>query len=247
MRQFLLNPTIPNKCAGGVIIDYRTSKETIKTLNNIGIEVILSCRISSLYDAVCGHPDMMIHHAGKKRFIVAPEAYNHFRIAIPDADITMGSKSLNSKYPKDICYNAAAFGNYLICNTAHTAQEILTEYKYTEKKILNVKQGYSKCSICIIADNAIITSDSGIYKTAVNNGIDALKITEGHISLPGMSYGFIGGASGMLAKNLLAVNGDIKTHPDYNMINNFCKKYDVDIISLKKGEITDIGSIIPIF
>ena len=62
-----------------------------------------------------------------------------------------------------------------------------------------------------------------------------------------MSYGFIGGATGLIAPDMLAVNGDLKTHPDYNNIVDFCKNYHVDIISLKNGSIYDIGSILPIF
>ena len=250
MREYLSMPNIPNKRSErvkGVIVDYRTDKEAIDTLVSMGIECILSCRVSSLYEAVCGHPDMMIHHLGGNRFITAPEAYEHFKAVIPDADIIKGSKPLKSAYPDDIRYNAASVGRYLFCNAPCTATEILTEYKTLKREILSVKQGYTKCSICVVSENAIITSDAGIYKKAVECKIDALKITEGYIELKGMSYGFIGGATGLIAPDTLAVNGNLKTHPDYNNIVDFCNNYNVNIISLKNGAIYDIGSILPIF
>ncbi len=245
--KFLKNPNIPNIRASGIIVDYRISKQSIKTLKQMGIEVFFSCKIHSLYDAVCAHPDMMIHHIGNNLFIVAPEAYNHFKRLLPQAKFIKGSQLLSGKYPDDVVYNTAAFGNFVICNTACTAIEILETYRKSKKKILNVNQGYAKCSVCIISENAIITADQGIYNKAVENKIDVLKISEGHIDLPGMSYGFIGGASGLIAKNMLAINGDLKTHPDCNIIHDFCKNHGVEIIPLKTGKIEDIGSILPVF
>lgn len=244
---YLKTQNLPDRPVRGVIIDSKISPESIETLTRMGITVFFSCKITSLNDSICTHPDMMIHHLGGNKFITAPEAYDFFSKNLTGANIIKGTQFLKEKYPKDIAYNVAAFGDFVICNVPHTAPEILFEYQATNKKILNTKQGYSKCSICIISYDAIITADSGIYNIAYNNGIDVLKISEGNILLPGMSYGFIGGATGMLDKNLLAVNGNIKKHPDFAMINNFCKNHGVDIISLNQNEIVDIGSIIPIF
>ena len=244
---YFKKPNTPNKCSGGVIVDYRIGEESINELNRLGIKALKSCQIPSLYDAVCGHPDMQIHHFGGNRFVCAPEAFEHYTKLLPDADIIKGSKPLTAAYPDDICYNAAAFGNYLICNTVSTTIEISSEYQRRGQTILNVKQGYSKCSICVVNDNAIITADEGIYKTALENKIDVLKISEGFISLKNMSYGFIGGATGLIAHDALAVNGDIKTHINSADIISFCKNHGVEVVSLKKGEIEDIGSILPIF
>ena len=78
----------------------------------------------------------------------------------------------------------------------------------------------------------------------IDRNIEVLLIGQGHINLREMPYGFIGGTSGLIKKNVLAVNGNINLHPDGNRIKLFCKKYDVDIITLKTGILTDIGSII---
>ncbi len=244
---FIEKPSTPNKCVGSVIVDYRIDKRSIKALEFLGISVIFSCAVPQLYDAVNGHPDMQIHHLGGNRFVCAPEAYEHYCKVMPDTDIIKGSKRLLEKYPDDVAYNAAVFGNYLICNSPCTAIEILETYKVSNQTILNVNQGYAKCSTCVVSDNAIITADSGIYKAALEHGIDALKITEGHIRLAGMNYGFIGGASGLIANDKLAINGNIETHPDSNVIIEFCKKHGVAVVSLNNGDIEDIGSIIPIF
>lgn len=239
---FIEKPNLPDKQVKYVITDYRISKNSLITLEKLGIKTVLSCAVTALYDAVAGHPDMMIHHLGGNEFIAAPETYKYFSRVLPDASIKKGAKSLAEKYPGDIAYNAASIGDVLFCRADCTAPEILLAHK----NILSVNQGYAKCSICIVSENAIITSDESIYKIAAANSIDALKIREGYIHLNGLPYGFIGGSTGLISKNMLAVNGNIKTHSDCDLIHSFCKQHGVDIISLNSGEIEDIGSIIPI-
>ena len=239
-------PNIPNKRSIGVLTDYRISKDSVNSLQAMGIEVLKTAKLNTVGNNICGHTDVQIHHFGKGRFVCAPEAYDYYKSILPYAEIIKGSKRLSEKYPADVPYNAAAFGEYLICSTACTAIEILSEYLSLNRKILNVKQGYAKCSICVVSSNAIITSDKGIYKIAKSNGIDVLLIEPGYIELYGMS-GFIGGASGLIAPDMLAVNGNIKTHVSCDDIISFCKNYGVDVVSLNNGNIVDIGSIIPLF
>ena len=76
--------------------------------------------------------------------------------------------------------------------------------------------------------------------------MNVLKIRTGYIELPGQNYGFIGGAGGKLAENLIAFTGDITTHPDYDKICGFCKNSGVDIYSLGKNVPIDIGSLLPV-
>lgn len=223
-----------------IILDYRVSDDTIKSLKALNKNVIKTTRIHGVYDAICGHADIQAHYIGKNTIICAPEAYNHYLKT--DLKVIKGSKKLKECYPEDIFYNAAAFGNFLICKAEYTSPEILEIYN--NRTLINVKQGYSKCSICIISDNAIITADNLIYKAAAKHGIDVLKIQEGFIELPGMQYGFLGGATGLIDKYTLAVNGNLKTHPDYNNIYAFSKNYNVDIIALNNGIPVDVGSLI---
>lgn len=227
------------------IIDRKANEKTVYSLENAGLYVIPTTEIESLYDAVSSHADMQIHYLGENRFICAPEAFSHYQKLIPkEFTLMKGSESLSLKYPKDILYNVAALKDFVICNSRYTAIEILLAYKDTKRNILNVRQGYSKCSTAIVTGNSIITADVGIYKTAVSNEINALKITEGHIKLTGMNYGFIGGATGLIDKHTLAINGDVNTHPDAELIKSFCKQHNVELLPLNDGMLEDIGSII---
>ena len=121
--------------------------------------------------------------------------------------------------------------------------------RYIEKnniKKINVNQGYSKCSICIVDENSIITSDNGIYNECIKHNIDCLLIRQGYIDLFNMDYGFIGGCSGLLCNDELSFYGDIKKHPDYKKILHFVKSKNKKIISLSDENLLDLGSIIPL-
>lgn len=245
MYKYFKYQNIPNKCAKCVIIDFRSDSETINSLNELGIDMIPTIPVQNIQNAVCGHADMMLHHIGENRFIAAPEAYAYYKSVLPDAEVIQGSKQLSPDYPNDIPYNCAVFGDYVICSIAYTASELLEEYK--NKTIINVKQGYAKCSTCIVSESAIITADKGIAAECRKHGIDVLKIVPGYIDLPGMNYGFIGGSTGLISNDVLAVNGELKTHPDGESIRDFCKSHGVNVYELKKGLIKDIGSIMAVF
>ncbi len=228
-----------------IIVDCRANDETIKELEKTGNAVIPTVKLDCLYDAVASHADMQIHYLGDNRFVCAPEAYDHYKKLLPHGfTLIKGSAKLNSKYPDDIAYNAAALKDCVICKSRCTAIEILETYGSKGADILNAAQGYAKCSTCIVSGHAIITSDKSIARAAEKHSIDVLKIREGYIKLQGMNYGFIGGASGLIDRNVLAFNGELSTHPDGDNIRSFCKNHGVEIVELKKGILTDIGSII---
>ena len=229
-------------CSDRVLVDYRTEADTINELEKMGITVYKSAPVKSLYNEVMGHPDMQIHFINDKA-ICAPEVHEHYKaLDLSGINLVCGSSWLKPSYPDDVAYNVCNIGNFVITRPLSTAIEILSEYHYLKKIILNSKQGYAKCSICVVNHNSAITSDDGIYKLLKENNINVLKIRPGYIKLYEME-GFIGGASGIV-NNTLYFNGDINTHPDSENIIAFCKNVGVDVVSLNKGILKDIGSII---
>ncbi len=235
--------TITNICSNRVLVDCRIEKESIDELNRMGVTVYKSTLIKSLYDEISGHPDIQIHFINNKA-ICAPEVYDYYcSLNIENLELICGSSKLKSEYPLDIAYNVCSLGKYVICRPLCTAIEILSEYHNLKKEILNTKQGYAKCSICVVNDESAITADEGIYKLLNNNKINVLKIRKGHIELNNMG-GFIGGASGLINERTLCFNGNLKTHPDYQNIMDFCNNVNVDVVSLNNGPLKDVGSIL---
>ena len=103
-------------------------------------------------------------------------------------------------------------------------------------------QGYTKCSVCVVSDNAIITADRAIATACAAVGIDVLTVSEGHISLPPYNFGFIGGASCACGDNVYFC-GSLDTHPDGESIKEFCKNHGKLAVSLSDGELQDVGSL----
>lgn len=229
-----------------VVIDYRASTKTVDTLKKMGYNVIFTPHLSILYNTICGHSDIMLHKINKNTVVVEPTVYNYFLEKMKNITVLKGITMLKSEYPFDIAYNCARVGNNIFCNEKFTDKRILNHYRENGYKIINSKQGYAKCSICIVSDNAIITSDKNISIQAEKNRIDVLRVDDSKIKLIGFEHGFIGGATGLITKDILAVNGDIQFHSDCNKILDFCYGYNIKVLSLNNEEITDIGSIISV-
>ena len=132
----------------------------------------------------------------------------------------------------------------MICNTKTAYKPALKLLK--EKIILHTNQRYAKCCCAVVGENALITSDNGIYKICLANKIDVLKISVGDILLDGYAYGFIGGCCGFISKNTLAFSGNVKLHKNYTDIRDFARNYHVELYSLTNGKLYDIGGILPI-
>lgn len=227
-----------------VIIDHRISEKAINTLECLGYSIIKFPSIPNFAEPISSHPDIFIAKIKDKLF-----ADNRIEDLFTFCDKTVycnreGDNTVIIEYPYDISFNCINVGKKIICNKKYTNKAILNFAETNHIDIIDVKQGYAKCSICEVSDNAIITEDSGIAEAALNSKIDVLKIEKGFIKLNGYDYGFIGGCSGLLNNSLLAFNGCIELHPQYSSIKQFCGKHNVEIVSLSDEPLYDIGSII---
>lgn len=241
-------PNLPDENISLAIIDFRCDKNTLKCLNGRGIKTIKTQNLEFLMPSECGHPDMQLCNLGEGCIITAPAAYNYYcRIPqLSNYKILKGETILTSTYPNNIAYNVARVGEIAFHNTKYTDIMIKNYFKKHDISLIHVNQGYTKCSTCIVSEDSIITSDIGIYNAALENKIDALLITPGYIELDAKNYGFIGGCTFKINKNTLAVNGTLKLHPDYNIIINFLRKYNIQLLELSEFKAFDIGSVIPL-
>ena len=190
------------------------------------INVIENGRCSALQEATAHHIDLVLVKVGDRWF--------------SKDDI---EAKLSDKYPGDVLLNVASLGNTLILNPNTCAKEILDYATERNMNIIKVKQGYTKCSTLVVNNHAIITEDEGIYKAVLESSlnIDALLIKKGYVSLPGYDYGFIGGASVAIDKNVFFF-GAIQKHPDYDKIKLFIDSQGKQIIQLSNDKpLLDIG------
>lgn len=243
-----LFPYLPIERAKAVIISPNVQKEAIKKLDSLGIDIIFSPKCNKVYPAIQNHGDIIIHMVDFKTAIVEPEVDNKFIYKLIDysIDIINGNTFLQSNYPNNIAYNIARVGNYAIHKTKHTDLVIKNFLEKSDVEFINVNQGYSKCSTCVVTENSIITSDNSIHNKAIEKGIQSLLIRSGFIDLPGLDYGFIGGASGKISARELLFCGDINYHPDAYRITEFLDRQNINLINLCNSFLFDAGSIIPI-
>jgi len=247
MEKILEIPNLPTGIVSRVIIGENNNK-TKSALQKLGIIVIETTCSTNVHPNVATHADLQFCHLKDDIAVVASEQ-TILRNLLYDLDfskVTFCEKSLGDEYPDDVLLNCAFVNDCVIYNPETVSEEILSFIKNSDLTEITVNQGYTKCSVAIVSDNAIITEDVSIASKAAEAGLHVLLIRKGYVKLKGYDYGFIGGCCGKISKDTLAFNGDIKLHPDYKEINKFLKAHKVKPYSLFKGELEDIGSIIPL-
>lgn len=228
-------------------VDYRITKEELLNLSKLNINPILVPKCSHVYEAINGHPDIQLNILKNNldnQIIIQKDISENFKETLKSNNINyiVSQKSLESKYPKDIILNALILNNYFIHTLKYTDKNLLNSQ--SAKIHINVPQGYTKCSILPVRDNALITSDKGIFEVLKNYNFDILLLPSGDISLPSLNYGFIGGVGGMISSNKMAFFGDLDSYKWGDEIKKFLYKYDISPIALRKGKLIDRGSLL---
>ncbi len=229
----------------GVIIDSRVEPQLFEALKIYNKDCFKSFNCDFIYTPVNTHPDMQIHFTDCKTAVVAPVAYQYYKNILPDTiTLIKGNSNPGRTYPEDCAYNVARMGKKIIGKLSNIDNKILEIYTQNGFEFVDVKQGYTKCNLCIIDENSAITEDEGVFKTLCSKGMDVLKIPVGFVSLKGFKNGFIGGASGFVAPNKIAFWGSLQKHPYCHEIEAFIRARNVDIIYLSSNKPEDYGSIL---
>ena len=231
--RYCQNPNLPESTSI-LIIGEEYSKILSDKLQNMGILTLKMPENPHVDKRLASHADLSVMHLGGNKIALAPYLKGSGFVSELESlgmEIYFPEINQSALYPKDAQLNMCICGNKLLYNPA-SADKTIAQYLANDRGFVpvNVKQGYTKCSVCVINQNAIITSDAGIHKRAVEHGIDSLKIVPAHIELDGFDYGFIGGASFKLDANTLAFTGHLDNHPDKSIIIDFlCLHNTVDI------------------
>lgn len=195
---------------------------------------------SMLDGAVASHADMLLcplgdtlalhglYYAENKDLF---DTFEKFKIKTVQAN-----ESVGKKYPSDILLNGLFLSQDLY-GRIDKLSCLLTSYA---KEKIFVSQGYTRCSVCKINENAIITADKSIAEAASARGVDVLTIAPGNILLDGYDYGFIGGAS-ITYRDKIFFFGNIENHPDFLKMRDFAKKHSSTLVSLSSLPLSDIG------
>ena len=225
----------------GFIVNKEVPRQAITTLQQFG-EVKLFTSENITYQQVAGHPDLFFC-GHRDRYVVAPNTpvkYINW-LNEKEVDFVPGSQPVGKSYPSSAIYNAVVTNHYVIHNRSITDPVILETFGHLKQ--INIKQGYSRCSLLPLKDNHFITSDQGIYKVLKKHNIDVLYINPSAILLPGFEHGFFGGVAG-IDDDTLFLTGSLNYFPEEEKVRTYLDQLNYTIVELYDGPLFDGGSIL---
>lgn len=234
-----------------LLIDERMRDVEKQTLKNLGYELIEIKKSINVYPEISSHVDIFACKV-KDKIIVEKSAYKMLKNKLNNDEniLISGEKMISYDYPNDIKYNVCIVGNKAIHNFKYTDSKIISELNKNNFELINVKQGYSNCSISVIDEKSIILSDRGLYNNLKNSGLDILFLDyipniklfdeNGEYS---QKNGFIGGAISRIGDNIV-VFGDIDKIDYYCNIRKFIESKNLKIIDFEGLDVVDYGGVI---
>ena len=234
-----------------LIIDERMRDIEKQTLQRLGYELIEIKKSTKIYSEISSHVDIFACKV-KNKIIAEKHVYDILKNKLKKYIIIQGNSVIQNVYPKDINYNVCIVGNKAIHNFKYTDSQIVQELKKNNFELINVKQGYSNCSIAVIDENSIILNDKGLDNSLKDSGLNILfldympdiKLLNEKGNYSEMN-GFIGGAIARIDDNIV-VFGDLNKVDNKSYIRKFIEKKNLNIIDFSGLDVIDYGGIIEV-
>lgn len=207
------------------------SQKMRETLEKLNIPYSVMPSNPSLPHPINSHPDMSAVTVCEKTFSSGGLA-EFF-------GCTDTGEAFGKSYPYDVLFNGFVLCGKLFCHKKTFSKAVLQFAEDNGIEVINVKQGYAKCSTIVLGNTGIITADKGIADLA-KSLCKVLLTDEGGILLPPYDYGFIGGASFVLGDKVFFF-GDIKKHKNADIITNFISECGYTSVSLSDEPLCDFG------
>lgn len=217
-------------------------KALISELRDCGYNTLTFTKAKG-FDGFLGyHTDLFFLRINNTLFVSDAVVFNNKSISTEIIKV----HSVSQGYPFEAGLNCLYINNKIFCNTKTIHPQVKKFAEQHGIQMIHTNQGYTKCSVAVVGENAAITEDVGLYKTLIENGVDILLVEKGYVQLVGYDYGFIGGASIYDSLNqTVFFFGDINAVPYSQNIYNFCEKHKTKVVCLIKDKpLTDYGSAI---
>lgn len=235
-----------------LILDYRTSEKELNRLLSFGFNLIPTEKVSSLYEAVDGHPDMQFFRIEKKIIAHKDLKGNQMELLIKlGASIILGNSSLSLPYPKNIPYNALLAPDLMMHKLDSTDPVILSEILELKKSkaitLVNVMQGYSRCSCAYVGNNSYITEDIVMAEKLHLLGKEVFYRKHSNVYLEGFDFGFIGGAISLISfqgEELVFISGSLDSYFYGKELKEFLEQRSVRYECIGEGKLMDRGTVI---
>ncbi len=223
-----------------VLCSDKISVKIRERLKESGLTPVLLPPYERLPEPVASHPDMLVYRLRSGALLTYAGYYALNSSVFQKLGCVIITEKIvpEKEYPKDIVLNALRVGDIVFGRTDRLSEMIL---KDTRRSVF-IRQGYSRCSACVIDDGSLITADPAVASAVAEYGVSVTFITGGGIRLEGYGCGFIGGASGVIG-NSVAFFGNISAHPEGEKIKAAVLSRGKDIISLEDDVLTDYGGL----
>ena len=178
---FVKNPNFPS---GNITVAAVSSEaeDVISALQSAKIAVVPVEPNENLPTGIASHADLQILHLGENSVLTSGcSKKSTDMLNMLGFDIQNTENELDFSYPEDCLINAEIIGKNIIINPDIIDKKLLEFAEKNNYNIIGVKQGYAKCSVLAVCEDAIITADPGITKILQQKEIEVLKIKEGGI------------------------------------------------------------------
>ena len=236
-----------------IIIDPRMRKVKKNTLKYLGYELVPIQRSNNVYPEISSHVDIFTTKIGDT-LVVEKSQFEDltFMLKKSEYNIVRGKEQIEMNYPDDIKYNVAIIGNYAVHNFKYTDKKVLKLLQEGGYELIDVEQGYTNCSIAVIDDTSVITTDKKIAERLRANNLSVLlldytpdiKLLDEHGRYSSMQ-GFIGGAIGKVDNNII-IFGDLEKIDRDGKIRNFITERHLQIIEFNGLDVIDYGGILEV-
>jgi len=243
MIKLIETPNLPNGKTKHCLIGKKYTDE-IKELTELGIECIKVNENPLLTEEINSHADILCFNYGNGQVEASNGAVGEDKLKKLGISCLLYDSVISLPYPYDIPLNVAYIESSIICNTKHTSKSIIDFANQKKLTVIDTKQGYARCNLCIVDKKAVITEDDGLASLLKKYQFDVLQIASGDVYLSKEHYGFLGGASCKLSKEEIYFSGNIEHHRDYEEIIKFLNKYHIKPIYNKNRNLRDFGGVI---
>ena len=173
MDKFVLNPNLPDNTET-VLIGEKYVPALKGPLELLDVELIgvpANCRVDP---RLSSHADLSVLHAGGENFFLAQRLNNtEFadKLIKKGCKICFCAENQAEKYPFDAMLNICSIGNaFIYC--PKVSDETVVSYQTGQGRTgISSRQGYCKCSVCVLDQKAIISADKGISRACKSAGL----------------------------------------------------------------------------
>lgn len=217
MIRFVDKPHLPQGKVRRLIVGEKYKKVLESALSERNIAAIWLKNNEFVDERLAGHCDLMAAHLAKNVLAVQKGVLNDCKL-INNIKLIETAAPKKPEYPYDAGLNICIVGDKLIYNPKSADEQTVSLFKGTK---LCCKQGYTKCSVCVVDEDSIITADRKISAVASAAGMSVLTVSENLTALDGFEHGFIGGASFKISRNEMAFTGVINDTSEKLRIEHF--------------------------